>query len=133
MINNCVGEKDISDMWQVHYKDLLNSIESFKPKEIVERKLTSIADSSIVFTPVDIFKVLKNTKTGKACGLDGFAAEHFIYANPIIHVKLYLSLLFNCFISHGYLPRDFLKTAIVPIIKNKTGDSGDKSNYRPIA
>ena len=130
MINNCVGEKDICDMWQVYYKDLLNSVESIKSKEFVERKLTSIADSSIVFTPVDIFKALKNTKTVKACGVHGLAAEHFIYANPIIHV--YLSLLFNCFISHGYLLRDFLKTAIVPIIKNKTGDSGDKSNYRPI-
>ena len=131
MINNCDGEKDICDMWQAHYKDLLNSVESFKSKEFVERNLTSIADSSIVLTPVDIFKALKNTKTGKACGIDGLAAEHFIYANPIIHV--YLSLLFNCFILHGYLSRDFMKTAIVPIIKNKTEDSSDKSNYRPIA
>ena len=57
-----------------------------------------------------IFNALKNTKTGKACGVDGFAAEHFIYANKIIHI--YLSFLYNCFISHGYLPRDFMKTAI---------------------
>ena len=42
-------------------------------------------------------------------------------------------MLFNFFISHGDLPRYFIKIAIVPIIKNKTGDSGDKSNYRPIA
>ena len=68
-----------------------------------------------------VFCIMTN---GKACGVDGLAAEHFIYANKIIHV--YLSLLFNCFISHGYLPRDFMKTAIVPIIKNKTGDSSDK-------
>ena len=27
----------------------------------------------------------------------------------------------HSFISHGYLPRDFMKTAIVPIIKNKSG------------
>ena len=26
-----------------------------------------------------------------------------------------------------------MKTAIVPIIKNKTGDSSDKNNYKPIA
>ena len=85
MINNCVGEKDICDMWQAHYKDLLNSVESFKSKEFVKRKLTSIADSSIVFTPVDTFKALKNTKEKKeACRVDGLAAEHFIYANPII-------------------------------------------------
>ena len=58
MINNCIGKKDICDMWQAHYKDLLNSVESSKPKEFVQRKLSSIADYSIVFTPVDIFKAL---------------------------------------------------------------------------
>ena len=42
-------------------------------------------------------------------------------------------MLFNSFISHGYLPRDFMKTAIVPIIKNKSRNSSDKANYRPIA
>ena len=42
-------------------------------------------------------------------------------------------MLFSCFISHGYLPRDFTKTAIVPIIKNKSRNSSDKANYRPIA
>ena len=26
-----------------------------------------------------------------------------------------------------------MKTALVPIIKNKTGDTGDKNNYMPIA
>ena len=49
----------------------------------------------------------------------------------IMHV--FLSLLFNSFISHGYLPTDFMKTALLPIVKNKTGDTSDKNNYRPIA
>ena len=34
---------------------------------------------------------------------------------------------------HGYLPSMFMKTAIVPIIKNKTGDTSCKNNYMPIA
>ena len=34
---------------------------------------------------------------------------------------------------HGYFPSMFMKTAIVLIIKkNKTGDTSDKNNYRPI-
>ena len=37
------------------------------------------------------------------------------------------------FILHGYLPADFVKTAMVTIIRNKTGDTSDKNNYRPIA
>ena len=100
-------------------------------KSFVERELHSIEDSSIVFCPIDIFNAFKNAKTGKACGVDELAAEHFIFVDAIIHV--HLSLLFNCFISHGYLPREFMKTAIVPIIKNKSGNTSDKSNYRPIA
>ena len=34
---------------------------------------------------------------------------------------------------HGYLPAEFMKTAIVSIIKCKTGNSSDMNNYRPIA
>ena len=56
--------------------------------------------------------------------------QHFVFAHSRIHVLL--SLLFSAFITHGYLPDMFMKTAIVPIIKNKTGNS-DKNNYRPIA
>ena len=70
---------------------------------------------------------IKSTMTGKSCGVDGPAAEHFIHASPIIHV--YLSFLFICFITHGYLQDDF----IVPIIKNITGDSSDKGNHISIA
>ena len=131
MVDNCIGDKEICDMWQTHYKQLLNSVVTSSSKKIVQSELHSIADSSVIFCPVDIFNALKNAKTGKACGVDGLAAEHFIYADAIIHI--HLSLLFNSYISHGYLPRDFMKTAIVPIIKNKAGNSSDKANYRPIA
>ena len=48
-------------------------------------------------------------------------------------LSILLSLLFSAFITHGYLPNMFMKTAIVPIIKNKTGYTSDKNNYRPIA
>ena len=47
-----------------------------------------------------------------------------------LYYSCVLSLLFNTFILHGYLPADSMKTAIVPIIKNKTGDNSDKNNYR---
>ena len=89
-------------MWQTHYKQLLNSVETSSSKKIVESELHSIGDLSVIFCSVDIFNALKTVKTGKACGIDGHAAEHFIYADAIIHI--HLSLLFNCFISHVYLP-----------------------------
>ena len=41
-------------------------------------------------------------------------------------------LLFNGLIQHGYVPTDFLKGTITPIIKNPQGDASDPSNYRGI-
>ena len=63
--------------------------------------------------------------------MDGLAAEHFIYADKRIHVLL--SILFTHFLYHVHLPTSCMKSAIIPIIKNKTGDTSDKNNYRPIA
>ena len=74
---------------------------------------------------------LKSIKLGKAAGLDGLAAEHFVYSHKIISV--HLSLLFTGLLSHGYLPATLMKSAIVPILKNRQGDTSDKNNYRPIA
>jgi hypothetical protein len=82
-------------------------------------------------TVIDVHNSLQRVKIGKACGIDGLAGEHFKYAHTSKCVVL--SLLFNCFLIHGYMPERFLKSAIVPIIKNKSGDSSDKNNYRPIA
>ena len=45
----------------------------------------------------------------------------------------YLSILFTSIISHGYVPEDFMKNVLLPIIKSKIGDMHDVNNYRPIA
>ena len=87
--------------------------------------------SAISISVDDVSNGLKLVKIGKSCGVDGLSAEHFIYAGN--YVKVYLSILFTSFISHGYLPDGFMKAAIIPLIKNKTGDTNDKNNYRPIA
>ena len=109
----------------------LNSVESTQHKASVKLETTNILNTSkITFTPIDISNAFKSSKLGKACGLDGVSAEHFLYAHNVLHVLL--SLLFKCFITHGYLLPDFMKTAQVSIIKNKTGDRNDKNNYRPI-
>ena len=118
-------------MWQDHYKSILNSVKNNTRQQFVTNKLDSIRGESIMFSTADINVALHSLKSGKSCGVDGLAAEHFMFAHRITHV--FLSLLFNTFILHGYLPADFMKTAMVPIIKNKTGDTSDKNNYRPIA
>ena len=87
-------------------------------------------ESSITITPFNILDALISIKCGKSSGIDGIS-QNIVFAHSRIYVLL--SLLFSEFITHGSLPNMFMKTAIVPIIKNKTEDTSDKNKYRPIA
>ena len=65
MVDDCIGDKEICDMWQTHYKQLLNSVETSSYKKIVQSELHSIGDSSVIFCPEDIFNALKMLKPVK--------------------------------------------------------------------
>ena len=88
------------------------------------------ADTFVITAP-DVRECLKIIKLGRAAGLDGLAAEHFVFSHSIICV--HLSFLFTSILINGYLPASLLKSAIVPILKNMQGDTSDKNNYCPIA
>ena len=77
-INDCVGDTDICNMWQDHYQSLLNSVKNLEHKTSVTSKLSFIENESIEIRPLDIVNALKSVNKGKACGVDGLAAEHFI-------------------------------------------------------
>ena len=78
-VDNCVGEKEISNMWQIHYQSLLNSVESTQHKVSVKLETTNILKTSkITFTPIDISNAYKSLKLRKACGVDGVSAKHFL-------------------------------------------------------
>ena len=68
---------------------------------------------------------------GKSAGPDGIGAEYLKFSNIKIHVLL--SMCFTLCLAHGYLPPAMIETTIVPIVKNKSGNLSDSSNYRPIA
>ena len=132
-VNAVTGSDNITDMWSNHYQSLLNSIKNESKKSCV---LAHINDNS---TYSDNFSVnsclvsdaVNSLKLGKSSGCDNLSAEHFKFCDHSLHVLL--SMLFTGFIVHGHLPSSFMETAIVPLIKNKSGDCSDVNNYRPIA
>ena len=58
-------------------------------------------------------------------------SEHFQNASHHLHVLL--SIISQAMLKHVFLPKQFMITMIVPILKSKNGDIMSKSNYRPIA
>ncbi|CAG9124587.1 unnamed protein product [Plutella xylostella] len=83
------------------------------------------------FTAKEVCMAIKSMSRGKSPGHDGLSIEHLQHAGP--HLPRTLAMLYNLCIAHSYLPAEMLKTVVVPIVKNKTGDKCDKNNYRPIS
>ena len=85
--------------------------------------------------------LIKKLPLQKSAGADGITAEHLRYAHYCVCyiikyilycVCIYLSVLFNLCVSHGFIPEDCLITDIVPILKCKNKDATNVGNYRPI-
>ena len=53
--------------------------------------------------------------------------ENILFMLYVERIHIILFILFYC--SRGYLPSKFMNTAIVPIIKNKTGGTIDNKMY----
>ena len=83
------------------------------------------------FTVTEITKSIESLKTGKANGPDGLSAEHFKLCGNRLAVLL--SFVFTSMSSHCFIPENFQKSVIIPLVKDKTGDITDKNNYHPIA
>ena len=119
-------------MWYHHFSYLLNSVHNTDSKSFVSEHIDDmLPKTAISISTGDVRDILKEVKMGQSAGLDRIAAEHFVYSHSSITV--HLSLLFTCMLSHGYIPSSFMKTSIIPILKNRNGDTSDKKNYRPIA
>ena len=65
-------------------------------------------------------KVARSLKLGKASGPDGLSAEHLIHAHPKLVVML--SQLFRSMLLHEFVPTNFGKGLVIPLVKDKTGD-----------
>ena len=130
-VGGATGHKNIAYMWHDHFKDLFSSVRTESHKAFVEDTLLNVNPLNCMFTVMDIKYAIEKLDNGKACGLDGISSEHVAYAGDRLAVLL--MIIFNACMTHGYLPPNMISTVLVPIIKDKSGDVGDRSNYRPIA
>jgi hypothetical protein len=134
-VGGACGSQIIADMWKTHFEQLYSTRADSQFRAMFEDKLKSFTKSvtpaNCVFTLFDIICALNKQKRGKSPGPDGINMEAFIFSGP--KLKLYLSILFNLFLLHGFVPDAFHQATIIPLVKCKSGDLTDVSNYRAIA
>ena len=118
-VGDAVGSKNITQLWQDHFSTLLNSVPNIDSKEFVCENIEhGVSDVSLaVVSASGILDSLKAVKLGKAAGIDGLSAKHFVCAHT--SVSVHLSLLFTSMLTHGHMPAGLMKTAIVPILKKQ--------------
>jgi len=128
------GRQNVVNMWMAHFQDLYNANASNKYRdEFNEKVLASpknLENMPQLIIP-NIVNAVKGMKHGKAAGPDGVHMEAFIHGGP--RLTVYLCILFNLFLMHGYVPAALCQSTIIPLVKCKSGDLSDVNNYRAIA
>ena len=78
-----------------------------------------------------VVKAVGGLKTNKAAGCDGVQPEHVKYGGCVL--ALYLCSAFTMFLRHSFVPEQFVTSYVVPVVKDRSGDTADVNNYRGIS
>ena len=115
-------------MWKESFENLYNMHDN---SGLLNDFSAYHTESTHVFNYDEISTAIMQLKCKKASGPDGISAEAIKYGGLLLSV--HLTVLFNMFTSHCYVPHDLIKTTVIPLLKNKSGDISDINNYRAIA
>ena len=131
-VDEAVGDDKIAELWRSRYDGILNSIDDHKYKESYEMRSNGYElDAFDIVSVEEVGNIVKSLASNKSVGLDRIPNEFYRFAPNSILV--WLTVFFNSFISHGYLPNSITSVSIVPLLKCKLKDSSQSDNYRPIA
>ena len=131
-VDEAVGEKEIATLWKDKFSQVLNSVDDSKSKREFLSKILSTTETPIEeVTTTEVKKIVKNLANNKAQGVDCIPNEFYKYAP--MNIITFLSIIFNAFLKHCFLPTALMNVLIVPLLKSKLKDPSSSANYRPIA
>ena len=145
MVDNVNGAEDIAALFQEKYNNLYNSV-SYNTNDmsclthtidgmIKNHNIKGICECCTKYpyyvTSVDVSKAVSQLKSSKEDGIEDYSSENIIHGTDLLNS--YVSILMNCMLSHGYAPRDFTMSTLIPIPKDKKKSLYDSNNYRAIA
>ena len=132
-VNSINGKTDpvqVAELFKNKFEVCANKKSSIS-SEGVSRPKSVVVELADQFSVEDVsFAFLNGLKCGKAPGVDNLTTEHIKYCHP--GVIMHLCRLFNLILKHSYVPNEFGRGIIVPLIKDKNGDVCNSDNYRGI-
>ena len=128
---------EISDRFAATYNELFNSVgyDVNDMNTLFHEVCGDVVDDytvhSILMSSDDVTSAIKKLKPGKCDGYDGLSSENYCNGTPFL--SRYISALFNCIITHCYVPNSFCISTIIPIPKGSNKSTSTVKNYRGIA
>ena len=103
------------------------------PSDTTERPyLNNItSDDLMTITLREVIAAVKSLNAGKSADHMALSGEHIKYSDD--RLIAIIMLCPNAILQYGYLPDQFMKSIITPIVINRISNIKDAPNYRPIA
>ena len=116
-VDDAVGDKDIAELWRRKFHDTLNSLNDFDSKRMYLSKSSHASQGNYKrVTVAEIQSITKNLAKNKAVGMDGTPNEFYKFAP--LQILIAISILFNAFLTHSFLPKILMNVLIVPLLKS---------------
>ena len=135
VMDNAHGDKNVMELLLTKYKTLYNSVPTSDDELqhlncIIDNGISDFKEQGMFSTPDLIHKSILQLKKCKDDGNVGFKSDHLINGGHCLHV--FLSILFNVMITHGYNARDLRISSILSIPKDMKSSLTSSDNYRGI-
>ena len=130
-VGGCCGADKITNMWQEHFSKLYNCIQDNDTRTMLYQRLNDTDTEAFFITVQDVQDALNKQKLQKSVGTDGISMEALVFGGN--RLAVHICSLFNLFLKYSYLPKSFMHSKIIPLVKCKSGDLTDINNYRAIA
>ena len=139
-IGEATSEEAILSLWRDHFSKGVNSqsLDSmeydqlvYDEKHVLRMKIGRMPWWCVEILLCEVLKACNNLKVGKSSGNDNIEAEHLKFGGSAL--VIHLSVVFTCLLRHPFIPDQFKKSYLVPIIKDTMGNAADPDNFREIA
>lgn len=140
-MDNKVGSEEIGKLFADKFKKLYNSV-SFERAEMREleldigKEITNSCCKGKCYSnhriiQEDVKEGIKHLNRGKQDGIPDLFTDHYINGGG--RLEVYIGLLLNSMVIHGYCPTEFERTRVIPIPKDNKKSLNSSDNYRGIS
>ena len=135
MMDGIAGTEEIANIFGNKYKTLYNLV-GYNPQNMknLENKIESLIKGhcekpSKTLSVQEVKNGIEKLKLGKK-------EENGLFSNHLVHgsdrLIVIITLLFNSMLIHGIAPDDLLTGTMIPLIKDRRGNSQNSDNYRAL-